>query len=224
MGMNIQKATRQYEQWLTAYTPLVKADLDFKHQQMALGVFPFLRATYYRWAQVWPSVCDEIFKIERELHDCSPEERKAGRLKLSKPKLDEFRLWLDVQSVSALPQSALGKAVGYCLNQWSKLIVFLEDGRLEVDNNRAERAVKPFVIGRKNWLFANTPCGAQSSAISYSVVESAKQNGLNPLSYLTHVFSTLHTIASQDTDALDALMPWSAEMQTRFNIDKQSPA
>lgn len=168
--------------------------------------------------------CDKIFEIERKLHDCSDEERKAGRLKLSKPKLDEFRLWLDVQSVSALPQSALGKAVVYCLNQWSKLIVFLEDGRLEVDNNRAERAVKPFVIGRKNWLFANTPCGAQSSATSYSVVESAKQNGLNPLAYLTHIFSILHTISSQDTAALDALMPWSEEMQTRFNIDKQSPA
>ena len=90
-----------------------------------------------------------------------------------------------------LPKSALGTAVTYCRNQWSKLLTFLLDGRLEIDNNRSERAIKPFVIGRKNWLFANTVRGAKSSAVIYSLVETAKENGLAPFPYLTYLFEQL---------------------------------
>ena len=86
-----------------------------------------------------------------------------------------------------LPKSAFGKAVTYCLNQWDKLQGYLLDGRLEIDNNRAERAIKPFVIGRKNWLFSNTPRGARISAILYSLVETAKENGLKPFEYITYL-------------------------------------
>ncbi len=78
--------------------------------------------------------------------------------------MDDFKNWLDYQSKRAAPKTPLGKAVRYCRNQWSKLSAFLLDGRLEIDNNRGERSIKPFVIGRKNWLFSNTPKGATSSA------------------------------------------------------------
>ena len=80
----------------------------------------------------------------------------------------------------------LPSAVDYCLNQWDKLTTYLQDGRLEIDNNRVERSIKPFVIGRKAWLLSNTPNGAQASAIIYSIMETAKENGLNPYLYLTY--------------------------------------
>jgi len=96
-----------------------------------------------------------------------------------------------------LPKSAFGSAVDYCLNQWEKLNAYLLDGRLEVDNNRAERAIKPFVIGRKNWLFSNRPCGAKASAMIYSIVETAKENGINPYIYLTFLLEQLPNIKSK---------------------------
>src|SRR5690606_40164112 len=86
-------------------------------------------------------------------------------------------------------QSHLGKAVEYCLNHWKELNNFLLDGRLELSNNRSERSIKPFVIGRKNFLFCITPRGAKASATTYSIVESAKENGLKPFEYLTYLFT-----------------------------------
>jgi transposase len=121
--------------------------------------------------------CNQLFAIERELKEYTPEERHRLRLERSRPVLEAFSAWLRMQKPKVLPKSALGQAIAYCLNQWDKLEVFLEDGRLEIDNNRSERAIKPFVIGRKNWMFANTPRGAKTSAITYSVIETAKETG-----------------------------------------------
>lgn len=109
--------------------------------------------------------CNQLYAIERKLKELSPKERHEERLKQSKPVLDAFLTWLKIQERNVLPKSALGSAITYCLNQWDKLVAFLEDGRLEIDNNRSERSIKPVVIGRKNWLFANTPRGARASAI-----------------------------------------------------------
>ena len=86
-----------------------------------------------------------------------------------------------------LPKSKLGEAITYSLNQWDKLTAFLAAGRLEIDNNRSERAIKPFVIGRKNWLFANTPRGAKTSATIYSVIETAKENRLKSIPAVSEV-------------------------------------
>jgi transposase len=162
--------------------------------------------------------CNQLFEIERDLHDVTPEERLAGRQQRSTRVLAAFRAWLDQISVSALPKFKLGEAITYCLNQWGKLNAFLQDGRLELDNNRSERAIKPFVIGRKNWLFANTPAGARSSATIYSLVETAKENGLNPFTYLTYLFEQLPNINLKDTTEVDALLPWSASVQSRCHV------
>ncbi|WP_206920471.1 IS66 family transposase, partial [Alicyclobacillus suci] len=108
--------------------------------------------------------CNRLFKIERGLKDMTPEKRYEQRLEQSRPVLDAFLPWLEFQKENILPKSALGEAVNYCLRQWGKLTVFLEDGHLEIDNNRGERSIKPFVIGRKNFLFSNTPRGARASA------------------------------------------------------------
>ena len=122
-----------------------------------------------------------------------------------------------------LPKSKLGAAVGYCINQWPKLLGYLQDGRLEIDNNRAERSIKNFVIGRKNWLFANTPDGAEASAIYYSIIETAKENGLNPYDYLKNVFDMLPNIKTSDPNSIAELMPLSETMQRlcRIAIPKQ---
>ena len=108
---------------------------------------------------------------------------------------------------SVPPQSLLGKAIRYAQSEWPRLIVYLDDGRLNLDNNLVENAIRPFAVGRKAWLFSNTPRGAEASARLYSVVETAKASGVNAYAYLKLIFTALPTIT---TDAeLDALMPWA---------------
>ena len=156
--------------------------------------------------------CNQLFAIERDLKDKTPEERYQLRQVRSKPVLDAFLAWLKTQKSRVLPKSSFGQAINYCLGQWDKLTAFLQDGRLELDNNRSERSIKPFVIGRKNWLFANTPRGAKASAITYSIIETAKENGLNPFQYLCYLFERLPNLDTRDKDALDELLPWSASL------------
>ncbi len=164
--------------------------------------------------------CNQLFTIERELREVTPEERYKIRSKCSRLVMDAFLEWLNYQSPRVLPKSAFGQAINYCRNQWDKLQVFLQDGRLELDNNRSERSIKPFVIGRKNWLFSNTPKGAKASATIYSIVESAKENGLNPFSYLQYLFEKLPNIDIQDQSAIDELLPWSSTLPVGCQIKK----
>jgi hypothetical protein len=159
--------------------------------------------------------CNRLFGIERGLHDATPDERREARLIHSSKALDEMREWLDQTARQAPPKSLLGTALTYCRNQWPALCRFLEDGRLEIDNNRSERSIKPFVIGRKNWLFANTPKGATASAVIYSIVETAKENGLSPAAYLQHLFEQLPNIDTQNPRQLDQLLPWSEVVKER---------
>jgi transposase len=166
---------------------------------------------------------DRLFEIERDLHEMTDDERKAAREARSRPVVDEFRGWLDALSGKVLPKSLLGAAVGYARNQWDKLVVFLTDGSLELDNNRSERSIKPFVIGRKNWLFANTPRGARSSATIYSIVETAKENGLDPYAYLKYLFERLPMLDKDDHAAIDDLLPWSIPVQAELSPQRSLP-
>lgn len=156
--------------------------------------------------------CNQLYRVERDLKKATPKERHEARRKSSQPVLDVFLTWLKEQAAQALPKSTLGEAVNYCLNQWEKLTAYLKDGRLAIDNNLSERAINPFVIGRKNWLFANTPRGARTSAVIYSIVETAKENGLNPFAYLQYLFETLPNIDVKDPNAIDELLPYSASL------------
>ncbi|QQE78833.1 IS66 family transposase [Alicyclobacillus sp. SO9] len=153
--------------------------------------------------------CNKLFKIERGLKDASTEKRYKERQKQSRPVLDAFSAWLHTQKDNVLPKSTLGEAVNYCLNQWEKLVTFLEDGNLEIDNNRAERSIKPFVLGRRSWLFSNAPSGARASSVAYSIVETAKENGLNPFAYLEYLFEQLPNLDETVEDSLATLLPWS---------------
>lgn len=169
-------------------------------------------------AQEGLDFCDQLYKIERQLKTLTDVERYHERKKLSLPILDEFSKWLKVQAPKVLPKSALGKAVKYCKSQWHKLEAFLLDGRLELDNNRAERSIKPFVIGRKNWLFSNTAKGAKTSALIYSIVETAKENNLNPYAYLKYLFEELPNIDVEDSTLIAKYLPWSGNIPEHCRI------
>ncbi len=164
------------------------------------------------------SFCNRLYAIEREIHDLSPDDRKAQRLLRSAPVLAEFKKWLSEKAITVTPQGATGKAIAYCNNQWEKLTAFLLDGRLEIDNNRSERSIKPCVIGRKNWLFANTPKGAAASATIYSMIETAKENDLNPLAYLTYVFEQLPNTDINNPADLDNLLPTSTSLPETLRL------
>jgi transposase len=173
-------------------------------------------------AQEGLDFCNRLFAIERDLKTVTPEERYAARLARSKPILDAFHAWLEGKAGVTLNKNLLGEAIKYCRRQWPKLIRFLEDGRLSLDNNSSERAVKTFVIGRKNWLFANTPRGARASAIIYSIVETAKENGLNPLAYLTYLFEQLPNINTSDPAEVKKLLPWSETLPATCRMPEKS--
>ena len=165
-------------------------------------------------AEIGRQYCDKLFAIEDSLKDLSPEERFCKRLELEKPVLEAFWCWLD--SVNALKGSALGKAVTYAQNQKPYMENYLLDGRCSISNNAAENAIRPFTVGRKNWLFADTPKGATASAAVYSIVETAKANGLNVYAYLQHLL--LYMPGSDwhnHPEELDDLMPWSEDVQER---------
>ncbi len=160
-------------------------------------------------AHIGLDYCNKLFAIERRLKDMSNEERYEKRLELSRPLLNEFHAWLKRQRPQVLPKSTFGQAITYCLKQWDNLNNYLLDGKLEIDNNRAERSIRPFVIGRKNFLFSNTPRGARGSATIYSIVETAKENNLKPYHYLKFLFEQLPNIDCKDQSIIDRLMPWS---------------
>jgi transposase len=165
--------------------------------------------------------CNQLFTIERDLQGATPEERHAARQQRSRPVIEAYQAWLKQQRSRTLPKSLTGMALAYSLNQWEKLTAFLRDGRLEIDNNRSERSIKPFVIGRKNWLFANTPRGAKASATIYSVIESAKENGLDPFRYLSYLFEQLPQLPNvQDPQSLEPFMPWSNALPITCRVFK----
>lgn len=156
--------------------------------------------------------CDKLFDIEKQLADLSPEERYIKRLELEKPVLEAFWSWLN--SVDAMPKSKLGGAVQYAMNQKDTLENYLLDGRCSISNNLAENAIRPFTVGRKNWLFADTAKGAQASAAIYSLVESAKANNLDVYKYFCYILNTMPDLDwHNDASLLDQLMPWSAESE-----------
>jgi len=155
-------------------------------------------------AQIGMWYCDALFKLERKYAECSAEKRYEARMKCSLPLAEDFLLW--ATSVDALPKSLIGKALNYLIEQWIYLKNVYLDGRLELSNNRGERSIKPFVIGRKNWLFANTVKGAKASSVIYSIIETAKENHLRPFEYLVYL---LQTMPNTTTGKIDDLLPGS---------------
>jgi transposase len=134
------------------------------------------------------------------------------RQEKAKPLLDEFKGWLQAKQPLTPPKGLLGQAIRYTLTNWPKLIIYLEDGRLRPDNNLVENAIRPFVVGRKNWLFAGSPDGARASATFFTLIETAKANGLEPYAYLRHIFEKL-PLAQTEQD-LKELLPQNIDPAT----------
>lgn len=148
----------------------------------------------------------QLYRIEKEIKEATVEQRQRRRQQDSVAVLKRLRTWLDKSLHQVLPKSPLGKALGYLNNNWDKLTVYTQDGRLAIDNNRAENAIRPFVIGRKNWLFSDTEAGARASAALYSLIETAKANDQEPYAYLRVVFEKLPQ--AQTLEDIEALLPW----------------
>lgn len=164
-------------------------------------------------ARVALDVIRELYLIERPLwdkeHPVMPAERLRVRAQRSAPVVERFHAWLEALAPKVLPQSLLGQAVHYTLGQWPKLTIFLKHGEVPLDNNRCENAIRPFVIGRKGWLFSDTVKGAVASANLYSLVETAKANGVEPHTYLSHLFARLPF--AKTVDDFETLLPWNVK-------------
>ena len=166
---------------------------------------------------IWTSTKSEIAKealdrigalydVERDIAGQPAEVRLAARQKLSRPKAEAFFLWAEKQRARIPGKSDLAKAFRYCQSRQASFCLFLDDGRIAIDNNAAERALRPIGIGRKNWLFAGADTGAETLARAMTIIETAKMNGLDPQAYLADI---LDRINDHKINRLDELLPWN---------------
>ena len=161
--------------------------------------------------------CNRLFELEKQFDGCTDLERAERREKYSAPLLNEYRNWL---STVDRPNGKLKDAVNYSLNQWAYLCCFASHGEVEISNNQVENAIRPFVVGRKGWLFADTPEGAEATAIHFSIMETAKANGLNVETYVQHLLLVLpERFAASKAPNLNNLLPWSPEMKEAFSLN-----
>jgi hypothetical protein len=151
------------------------------------------------------ALIQKLYRVEKQARKLTAQERYAHRLQHARPIIDEMRAWLDDALPQVPPASTTGKALNYLHNEWDKLIHYLDDGRLEIDNNGAENAIRPFVLGRKNWLFSASVKGVKASANLYSLIETCKANGLEPYAYLRYLFTELPK--AETVEAIEALLP-----------------
>lgn len=152
----------------------------------------------------------KLYRIEKQIKGKTPEEIYKIRQRKSKPIIEKLRQWLEETKPTITPKSLTGKALTYLDNQWPYLTAYLDHGAAAIDNNKAERAIRPFVIGRKNWLFANSVKGAKASSTLYSLIETAKANEIEPWHYLNLVFKDLPNATT--IEDIEALLPWNVDL------------
>lgn len=157
----------------------------------------------------------ELFAIEDKIEDLGAEEKVKVRQEKAKPIVERFFRWCEEKRDQVLSESNISKAIEYALNQQKGLSEYLNDGLLPMTNSLNERTIRPFTTGRKNWLFSASPKGAEASAAAYSIIETAKANGLDPYKYLTFVFSYLPSQdLKKDPEMIDKFLPWEEYAQT----------
>jgi transposase len=172
---------------------LIEKNEDAKHSNTAKGL----------------AYCNKLFDLDRESKKLEIKERYDFKQKEIKPIFDEFLIWLNQASINALPQSKYGKAITYALKQMPNLMHYLDKAELDIDNNRAERSIKPFVIGRKNWLFNHSVGGAHASARLYSIVQTCMLNNVNPYHYLDDTLRKLANMTINQKTNIESLLPWN---------------
>ena len=201
-----------------AYVTAVK-----DHPKVTLvGCFAHARRKFFEAAQVTKKTgsaeeglkyIQKLYSIERalRLRDLDDDAFILERKKQVLPVLAKFKKWLEKKAVHTPPGVDLGKAVHYTLNQWDLLIAYLDSPFLTPDNNASENAIRPFVLGRRNWLFSGSPRGAESSCGMYSLIETAKVNGLEPFKYLYHLFCKAPLAKTKED--WSALLPWNCKLE-----------
>lgn len=153
----------------------------------------------------------KLYRIEDAISECSTDEKYRKRQELSVPLLEEFKAWLENNVTKVMKGSQTRIAMEYTLNQWEYLVGYCDHGYLNISNAKAENAIRPFAVGRKAWLFADTTQGARASATCYSLIETAKANQLEPYAYINYV---LERIGEADTlEKLEALLPWNVPLE-----------
>lgn len=152
-----------------------------------------------------------LYKVESDHKEATDEARLLARQEISVPALEELHAWMETTRAVVTPTSALGKALSYMGKYWRMLTIYTGRGDLPIDNNRCENAIRPFVVGRKGWMFSDTTAGAHASAVIYSLVETAKANGVEPYLWLLRVLTDLP--AAKSVDDVDALLPWNFKIR-----------
>jgi transposase len=167
----------------------------------------------------------QMFRLEKQWaeEDLTLEERYEQRILKLKPVMEAYLLWLQTMQPRAVPKSKFGKAVAYSLSNWELMTNILKDGQCELSSNLAEQMIRPFAVGRRNYLFCKTPHGAKASAVIYSIVGTAKLNGLNPYHYLKYLMEQLPNTPITSDESLDHLLPWSETLpeECRSTINKE---
>lgn len=151
----------------------------------------------------------DLYKIESGIRGSPPERRREVRQEYSKPIVEALHAWLNEQLSTLSRKSVTAEAIGYAINQWQALTRYLDDGRIEIDNNAAERALRTVALGRKNYLFLGSDAGGERAATMYSLLGTVKLNGMNPETYLRHVLSV---IADYPVNRVDELLPWNVSL------------
>jgi transposase len=150
---------------------------------------------------------DALYLIERRIKDLSDEQRIQIRSEEAVPQLASLHEWASKMQHETMPSGKLGEALGYLITQWPKLVRYVEDPRLAIDTNLAENAIRPFALGRRNWLFADTVKGAKASAALYSIVSTTRANGLEPYAYLRRLFAELPK--AKTVDDFEGMLPFN---------------
>jgi transposase len=153
----------------------------------------------------------QLYRIESEIKEKHSLDKLTARQQQSKPIIDKLKSWIDKSIAHSPPESAIGKALFYLHEQWPRLIRYLDSGDYPIDNNAAENAIRPFVVGRKNWLFSASQKGATSSANLYSLIETAKANGLEPYAYLKSIFTELPNATT--AEEIEKCLPWNCQLK-----------
>lgn len=186
------------------------------HGIIRLGCWAHARRRFFEAARLQPkgktgrpdqalALIARLYRTEQAAQDLSPDERHALRQEQSRPVIEQLKAWLTKTAPKVPPKTRLGQALQYLQAQWPALVRYLDDGRYPIDNNAIENAIRPFAIGRKNWLFSKSTAGARASANLYSLIETAKGHGIEPYAYLRHIFKELPL--AETIDDIDALLP-----------------